>query len=394
MAGMSGVTGMPALDDLVLDIQGLAVEYRSRGAVLRALPGIDLEVRRGEVLGLVGESGSGKSTLALAVLGLLPANGSVAGGRILLNGRADLATMGREELRRTRGSKIAMIFQDPLTSLNPTFKIGHQMVDAQAAHSSHRAGQRDRRQFRERAVTLLRQVGLPDPVHVAGSYPYQLSGGMRQRVMIATALSLEPELLIADEPTSALDVTTEAQILDLLRQIKAGRDLTILFVTHDLSVVAEICDRVVVMYAGQIMEQGAVAEVFAQPQHPYTRALLDAIPARSHRGRPLTTIPGRVPSLLGEIRGCRFASRCGYVKEICREIEPRPVASAASEAVRCHRCDPESPYQQAPSDQEGRPGEGPAGDGPDSEGPVRDGPIHDSAVQGSTAGEQERVPPS
>jgi peptide/nickel transport system ATP-binding protein len=365
---MASLNGAGVDGDLVLDIQDLAVEYRSRGSVLRALPGVDLEIRRGEVLGLVGESGSGKSTLALTVLGLLPANGKIAAGRILLDGRIDLATLGREQLRRVRGSKVAMIFQDPLTSLNPTFKIGRQMVDAQAAHCDHRVGPQDRRQFRQRAVTLLRQVGLPDPDQVVRSYPYQLSGGMRQRVMIAIALSLEPELLIADEPTSALDVTTEAQILDLLRQIKADRDLTILFVTHDLSVVAEICDRVVVLYAGQIMEQGAVADVFEQPQHPYTRALLDAIPARSHRGRPLTTIPGRVPSLLGEIRGCRFASRCDYVKDICRETEPRLLAAGASEAVRCHRCDPESPYQQAGG---------------------QDGPI-----QESTAAEQEPVPPS
>ncbi len=341
MAGLNGGGG-----DVILDIQGLAVEYRSRGTVMRVLPGIDLTIRRGQVVGLVGESGSGKSTLALTVLRLLPANGRIAAGRVILDGSTNLASVTGEELRRIRGDRIAMIFQDPLTSLNPVFKIGHQMTDVQAAHCGHRARREDHRRFQVRAVALLHQVGLADPEQVVRCYPHQLSGGMRQRVMIAMALSLQPELLIADEPTSALDVTTEAQILGLLRQIKADRDLTILFVTHDLSVVAQMCDRVVVMYAGQVVEQGAVADVFEQPQHPYTQALLDAVPARSNRGRPLTTIPGRVPSLIGEIRGCRFASRCAYVQEVCREEEPRPVVSASSEAVRCHMRDPGSAYQR------------------------------------------------
>jgi oligopeptide/dipeptide ABC transporter ATP-binding protein len=344
---MAGMTGDAGPGDVLLDIQGLAVEYQSRGSVLRVLPGVDLSISRGEVVGLVGESGSGKSTLALTALRLLPANGKITAGRIVLDGTTDIASLDRERLRHVRGEKIAMIFQDPLTSLNPTFKIGHQMIDVQAAHCAHRVRRKDRQRFRQRAVSLLNQVGLPDPDHVVRSYPHQLSGGMRQRVMTAMALSLEPELLIADEPTSALDVTTEAQILSLLRQLKADRDLTILFVTHDLSVVAELCDRVVVMYAGQVMEQGGVAEVFRQPQHPYTMALLDSVPTRSHRGQPLTAIPGRVPSLIGGITGCRFASRCAYVQDVCREQEPRPVASGLSEAVRCHMRDPESAYQQA-----------------------------------------------
>ncbi len=344
---MASVTGRASAGDVLLDIEGLAVEYKSRGSVLRVLPGVDLTILRGEVVGLVGESGSGKSTLALAVLRLLPANGKIAAGRIVLDGTTDIASLDRERLRHARGEKIAMIFQDPLTSLNPTFKIGHQMVDVQAAHCPHRVRQHDRKRFRQNALTLLNQVGLPDPDQVVRSYPHQLSGGMRQRVMTALALSLEPELLIADEPTSALDVTTEAQIISLLRQLKEDRDLTILFVTHDLSVVAELCDRVVVMYAGQIMEQGAVADVFGRPQHPYTMALLDAVPTRSHRGRPLTAIPGRVPSLTGTIAGCRFASRCSYVQDVCRTEEPRPVAAGTSEAVRCHMRDQDSGYERA-----------------------------------------------
>jgi len=332
--------------EVVLGIEDLAVEYRSRGTTLRVLPGIELELRRHEVVGLVGESGSGKSTLALSILRLLPANGRIVGGRIVLDGSIDIVKLREEPLRRLRGEKIAMVFQDPLTSLNPTFKIGGQMVDVQAAHAEHRVRRRERKLFLERAVSLLHQVGLPDPEQIARSYPHQLSGGMRQRVVIAMALSLEPELLIADEPTSALDVTLEAQILALLREIQASRNLTILFVTHDLSVVAQICDRVVVMYAGQIVEQGRVVDVFSHPQHPYTEALLKAVPARSQRGRMLASIPGQVPSLLAGLRGCRFAGRCRYAKDCCKSEEPRVVVSGASTAVRCHMRDPASAWSR------------------------------------------------
>jgi oligopeptide/dipeptide ABC transporter ATP-binding protein len=333
-------------DDVVLSIEELAVEYQSRGTTMRVLPSVELELRRGEVVGLVGESGSGKSTLALTILRLLPANGRIVGGRIVLEDATDLASLSEEQLRRMRGAKIAMVFQDPLTSLNPTFKIGGQMVDVQAAHAEHRVNRQDRKAYLAKAVSLLNRVGLPDPEQIVRSYPHQLSGGMRQRVVIAMALSLEPDLLIADEPTSALDVTLEAQILALLRDIQASRNLTILFVTHDLSVVAQICDRVVVMYAGQIVEQGSVVEVFAHPQHPYTEALLKAVPARSHRGHKLATIPGQVPSLLGKLRGCRFAGRCAYTKECCRTEDPRTVDSGASVAVRCHMRDPLSAWSR------------------------------------------------
>ena len=293
-------------------------------------------------MGLVGESGSGKSTLASTILRLLPPNGRVVRGRIVLEGSVDIAKLSEEQLRRVRGEKIAMVFQDPLTSLNPVFRIGGQMVDVQAAHADHHVRRQDRKAFLEKAISLLRQVGLPDPEQIVRSYPHQLSGGMRQRVVIAMALSLEPELLIADEPTSALDVTLEAQILSLLRDIQASRNLTILFVTHDLSVVAQICDRVLVMYAGQIIEQGTVADVFGNPQHPYTEALLAAVPTRKHRGRTLATIPGQVPSLIGELKGCRFAGRCRYARKCCITDEPHVVTSGSSEAVRCHMRDPES----------------------------------------------------
>jgi len=334
--------------DVALEIEDLAVEYRSRGSHVRVLPGVDLSLNRGEILGLVGESGSGKSTLALAILRLLPANGRIVGGQITLGGETDLTAISEESLRRVRGQKIAMVFQDPLTSLNPVFRIGSQMVDVQAAHCDHRVRRTDRSEYLARAVSLLRQVGLPDPEQIVRAFPHQLSGGMRQRVVIAMALSLEPELLIADEPTSALDVTLEAQILTLLREIQADRDLSILFVTHDLSVVAQICHRVVVMYAGQVVEQGEVADVFKSPQHPYTEALLAAVPSRTQRGRALASIPGQVPSLLGELAGCRFASRCRYQQEICHSDAPRVVNSGASQAVRCHMRDPSSSFDRKP----------------------------------------------
>ena len=334
--------------DVALEIEDLAVEYRSRGSHVRVLPDVDLSLNRGEILGLVGESGSGKSTLALAILRLLPANGRIVSGQITLGGDTDLTALSEESLRRVRGQKIAMVFQDPLTSLNPVFRIGSQMVDVQAAHCDHRVRKTDRSEYLARAVSLLRQVGLPDPQQIVRAFPHQLSGGMRQRVVIAMALSLEPELLIADEPTSALDVTLEAQILTLLREIQADRDLSILFVTHDLSVVAQICHRVVVMYAGQVVEQGEVADVFKSPQHPYTEALLAAVPSRAQRGRALASIPGQVPSLLGELTGCRFASRCRYQQEICHSDAPRVVNSGASQAVRCHMRDASSSFDRKP----------------------------------------------
>jgi len=329
---------------LVLSIQDLCVDYKSRESVMRVLPGLSLEVRTGEIVGIVGESGSGKSTLALSLMRLLPTNGYVAGGRILLDGSTDIATLAPEELRHLRGDRIAMVFQDPLTSLNPTFRVGTQMLDVLAAHSEHRVRRSERREHLAIATDILRQVGLPDPEMVCRAYPHQLSGGMRQRVVIAMALSLDPEVLIADEPTSALDVTTESQIIDLLRDIRAQRNVTIVFVTHDLGVVAALCDRVVVMYAGQVVEQGPAVDVFARPQHPYTEALIKAVPARRQRGKSLMSIPGQVPSLLDGIPGCRFAPRCTKAQELCSRQDPRPVASGYSEVVRCHMRDPRSGF--------------------------------------------------
>lgn len=335
-------------DDVILTVEGLSVEYRSRGQSTRVLSDVDLALGRNEIVGLVGESGSGKSTLASAIMRLLPPSGHVSSGRILLHGTGDLAGLSDEQLRQARGRKIAMIFQDPLSALNPTFRIGSQMVDVQQAHAGDRMPRLGRRELSARAVSLLRQVGLPDPGQVARSYPHQLSGGMRQRVLIAMALSLEPELLIADESTSALDATIAAQILSLLAEIHRERKITILFVTHDLGLVAKLCQRVAVMYAGQIVEQGPVADVFDQPQHPYTEALLAAVPSRAHRGRQLAAIPGQVPSFFDDLPGCRFATRCGYAQAVCHSDPPKLVRSGVGDVVRCHMRDPSSSFNQAP----------------------------------------------
>ncbi len=333
-------------DEAVLSVEGLEVEYRTSGATHRVLPGVDLTLEKAEVLGLVGESGSGKSTLAAAILRLLPPNGAIVGGRVVLAGDIEVSRLGTEALRQVRGTEVGMIFQDPLTCLNPTFRVGSQMVDVQAAHAGRRPGRNERRLYRRRALDLLAQVGLPDASHVAAAYPHQLSGGMRQRVMIAMALSLDPKLLIADEPTSALDVTLEAQIIELLAQLRESRHMSILFVTHDLGVVSQICDRVAVMYAGQIVEEGRVGDVFAEPQHPYTEALLEAVPSRALRGRRLAVIPGQVVAAGSMVTGCRFANRCREAQEICRSSEPPPVRVGKSESVRCH-LRPRSPGARA-----------------------------------------------
>jgi oligopeptide/dipeptide ABC transporter ATP-binding protein len=326
--------------EALLEVEGLDVVYHTRERPLQALSDVSLTVRPGEIVGVVGESGCGKSTLAATLLGLLPPNGEVRGGRILFGGR-DLRGLREEELRRLRGSDIAMIFQDPLTSLNPTFTIGTQLVDAQRAHQTHR---RDRSALRRRAAAMLEQVGIPDAREALTGLPHQFSGGMRQRIMIAMALLLEPALLVADEATSALDVTLEAQILELMRRLRGERGTAILFVSHDLGVVAQLCDRVVVMYAGRTVEEGDVASLYARPLHPYTQALLAAVPSRARRGERLATIAGRVPGLSALPPGCKFVDRCPYAHPVNRVREPRYV-EVDGRRVRCNIYDPESGYE-------------------------------------------------
>ena len=319
----------------LLRVEGLSVVYRTRRRVLHGLDDVTLDVYPNEVLGIVGESGCGKTTLSLSIMGLLPANGDITAGRVVFKDR-DLTRLGKEEMRQLRGREISMIFQDPLTSLNPTFSIGQQMRHLHRAHLSQ-----PRSIEVEQSVAALQNVGIPDARLRLRSYPHEFSGGMRQRAMIAMAVLLEPALIIADEPTSALDVTLQAEILELLDNLRKDHGTSMLFVSHDLGVISQICDRVAVMYAGRVVETGTAQSLFACPLHPYTRALLGAVPSRKHRGRPLESIPGRVPSLSELPVGCKFAERCSYVEKVCIEREPELLQpSEGGDVVRCHAYDP------------------------------------------------------
>ncbi len=328
------------MSEPVLRVEDLEVTYRLHGGRFAAVTNVSFDLAPGEILGVVGESGCGKSTLGLALLRLLPKNGEIAGGRILFAGR-DLALLGREELRRVRGSGLAMIFQDPLTSFNPTLTVGAQLRDVLRAHGRGRG-----RALRGRIVSMLEQVGIPDAADRVDRYPHELSGGMRQRAMIAMALLLEPAVLVADEPTSALDVTLQMQILELLSELRQTRGTAILFISHDLGVVSQICDRVVVMYAGRAVEESDIHSIFGAPQHPYTQALLAAIPSWRRRGEELGSIRGRVPRLLDLPPGCAFADRCPYAEAVCREQAPRYLGPPGR-LVRCHIHDPDSGYARA-----------------------------------------------
>lgn len=329
------------MTDPILEVEDLGVVYHMGKRRLRALDAVGFQVRAGEVLGIVGESGCGKSTLSSAIMGLLPPNGEISDGQIRFQGQ-NLAELGAERYREVRGREIAMIFQDPLTSLNPTFTIATQMRDAQRAHRTH--GRASARELHKRAVAMLEQVGIPDPERRIGAYPHEFSGGMRQRIMIATALLLEPALLIADEPTSALDVTLEAQILTLLLKLRREHGTALLFISHDLGVVSEVCDRVVVMYCGRAVEVGSAEQIFTTPRHPYTQALLEAFPSRDRRGEPLAAIPGRVPGLSDLPPGCTFSNRCPHAASACSEHKPGLLPLAGGQAVRCHLYDPASPH--------------------------------------------------
>jgi oligopeptide/dipeptide ABC transporter ATP-binding protein len=316
----------------LLSLNEVAVDYGlGEGAKLHALTHVSLEIGAGEIVGVVGESGCGKSTLATAILRLLPPNASVEHGSIRF-GERDLLALDERALRRVRGAEIAMIFQDPLSSLNPSRTVGHHLLDVQRAHSG-KAGE-SRSSMMRRAEEVLAEVGIPDSRERLDDYPHQFSGGMRQRIMIAMALSLKPSLIIADEPTSALDVTLAAQVLELLQRLRREHGTSILLISHDLGVIAQTCDRVVVMYAGEIVEEGAVADVFLAPRHPYTRALLDATPTRAHRGHRLETIPGSVPGLRSIPASCRFADRCRFVFSACRLRHP-DLLPAGPVRVRC-----------------------------------------------------------
>jgi len=329
-----------AARDAIVEINDLKVWFASRDGIVRAVDGISFDLLRGETLGIVGESGCGKSVTAMTMLQLIPSPPSViAGGAIRYNG-ADLLTFDEERLRAIRGNEISMIFQDPMTSLNPVLTVGEQIAEPAVLHR-----RLDKHAARELAVEMLQKVGIPEPRRRADEYPHQFSGGMRQRAMIAAALACHPKVLIADEPTTALDVTIQAQILELMLNLKREYGTSIIMITHDLGVVAETCARVVVMYAGRKVEEAAAAELFSTPLHPYTQGLLSATPRletapgtrRSDRPR-LQEIPGMVPTLKGEAIGCSFAPRCYKATAICREYAPRLEDRGNGHVVSCFNC--------------------------------------------------------
>jgi oligopeptide/dipeptide ABC transporter ATP-binding protein len=313
----------------LLSVEGLRTHFATSAGLVRAVDGVSFAIERGEVLGLVGESGCGKSVTSLSIMRLVPPPGRVTAGRILLEGE-DLLDKDAEAMRRVRGARIAMVFQEPMTSLNPVFTIGDQIAAAVLAHAGG-----GRRAAWERGVEMLDRVQVPSPRERARDYPHRLSGGLRQRAMIALALAPGPQLLIADEPTTALDVTIQAQILDLLRRLQAERGMAVLLITHDLGVVAELCHRVAIIYAGRIVEMAPVASIFRQPLHPYTRGLLRCLPHPSRFGQPLSSIEGAPPDLRQVNGGCRFAPRCPHAVESCRRDEPALAERKPGHFVAC-----------------------------------------------------------
>ncbi|WP_438486004.1 ABC transporter ATP-binding protein [Streptomyces sp. S186] len=322
--------GAPTAEPL-LDVQDLKVEFRTRDGVARAVNGVSYTVTAGETLAVLGESGSGKSVTAQAVMGILDSPpGFVTGGRILFQGR-DLLTLGKEERRRIRGAKMAMIFQDALSALNPVLSVGAQLGEMFQVHTGA-----SRKEARGRAVELMERVGIPAARVRVGDYPHQFSGGMRQRIMIAMALALEPDLIIADEPTTALDVTVQAQVMDLLAELRREYRMGLILITHDLGVVADVADTIAVMYAGRVVETAPVHQLYKAPAHPYTRGLLESVPRLGHKGRELHAIKGLPPSLTAIPPGCAFHPRCPLARDICRTDRPPLYDAGPDRASACH----------------------------------------------------------
>jgi peptide/nickel transport system ATP-binding protein/oligopeptide transport system ATP-binding protein len=313
----------------LLDIQGLTTHFLTRSGVIKAVDNLSLRLRKGRVLGLVGESGCGKTVTALSILNLVPPPGKIISGKIYFEGQ-NLLDLSGEEMRAIRGAKISMIFQEPMTALNPVFTVGNQIAEVLTAHQVI-----TKQRARDEAIELLRSVGIPSPEKRVDEYPHQLSGGMRQRVMIAMAIACKPALILADEPTTALDVTIQAHILELLGTIQADMGMAMILVTHDLGLIAERANEVAVMYAGRIVEQAGTGELFANPQHPYTRGLMASIPKPGEEGRGrLRTIPGSVPRLHDLPKGCTFSPRCDMKTGKC-EQEPELVEVKPGHLVRC-----------------------------------------------------------
>ena len=315
----------------LLEIRGLKTSFSTDAGAFNAVDGVSLTLEPGRTLGLVGESGCGKSVTALSILGLISKPGRITAGEILFEGE-DLLKLPPARLRAVRGDRISMIFQEPMTSLNPAFTIGDQIVEGIL---KHRAIGRDA--ARRQAIEMLERVRMPSPAQRFDEHPHRLSGGMRQRAMIAMALALKPKLLIADEPTTALDVTIQAQILELMRMLRDETGTAIILITHDLGVVAQVADRIAVMYAGRIIEQADVYALYQRPAHPYTRALLESIPGRHRHGEPLTTIRGLPPNLLRIPPGCPFHPRCPIAVDLCKEVVPGMAEPATGRLAACHR---------------------------------------------------------
>ncbi len=316
----------------LLEVKSLRTSFFTDDGEVRAVDGVSFSVEPGKLMGIVGESGSGKTVSVLSIMRLLPETARIVGGSVMFDGR-DLTKLSEPEMRKVRGARIAMIFQEPMTSLNPVFTVGNQVAEAVRLHQKVA-----RAEARERSIEALRMVGIADPERRIDDYPHQLSGGMRQRVMIAMALACNPRLLIADEPTTALDVTIQAQILDLIRELQSRLGLAVILVTHDLGIVAEYADDVTILYAARVMEQASSAELFRRPLNPYTKGLLESIPGadgtRQHR---LQAIPGSIPSPLRPPSGCRFHPRCPMAIQECAEVEPPLQEKVPNHYVACIR---------------------------------------------------------
>ena len=320
------------MNNTILAVKQLKTYFFTKPGVVKAVDGVSFDLRKGECLCLVGESGCGKTATALSILRLIDSPpGKTVDGEILYHGE-DLLRDSDERLRQLRGNRIAMIFQDPQSSLNPVFTVGDQIAEQLRLHLRLKP-----KPAMERALRLMEQVGIPQARERMKDYPHQFSGGMKQRVMIAAALSCEPEILIADEPTTALDTTIKAQILDIFQDLKQKKEMSILFITHDLGTVAEIADRIIVMYGGRVAEAGTTFDIFDRPQHPYTLGLINCLPRISAQRERLTPIPGMIPSLINTSNGCIFSPRCGQAMPICRQERPEEVVISGEHTVACHR---------------------------------------------------------
>jgi len=324
----------------LLRVEDLHTYFYTYEGVVKAVDGVSFDIRKGEIFGLVGETGCGKSVTALSIIGLIDDPGKIVGGKIIFKGK-NLLELGEEEMRKIRGKEISMIFQEPMTALNPVYTIGDQMIELLLLHEEgianiRKAPKELREEKKKKAIEMLRLVRMPDPERTIDSYPHELSGGMRQRAMIAMMLATKPSLLIADEPTTALDVTVQAQILNILMDMRDQLGISILLITHDLSVIAEVTDRVGVMYAGNIVEVADTFTIFQNPKHPYTVGLMEAIPKITEKKEMLKSIRGSVPNLIYPPSGCRFHPRCDYMKPICKKKKPKLVEVEPGHLVACH----------------------------------------------------------